>query len=342
MVFIKDLSRLEYVWIDADGELRSKSKTIRNESHRTLTLQDTVVWNFDGSSTGQASGNNSEVYLRPVKLYRDPFREESDYLVLCDTWLSDMTSPHPTNARYSSDVILRKVAQQCPWFGFEMEFFMMDIDTDLPLGFPESGETPKQGKFYCSAGAGRAYGREIIEKQYENCLLAGIHVTGINAEVACGQWEYQVLGEGVGAADDAWMTRYILARVCEEFNVYPSWDPKPIGGDCNGSGMHTNFSTIEMREPGGIKYILEAVNKLELKHKEHIKVYGKGNEKRLTGEHETAHIDKFSWGYADRRASVRIGHEIKLNKCGYLEDRRVASSCDMYRVVERIVKTTLL
>ena len=111
MVFIKDLSRLEYVWIDADGELRSKSKTIRNENHRKLTLQDITVWNFDGSSTGQASGNNSEVYLRPVKLYIDPFREESDYLVLCDTWLSDMRTPHPTNTRYSADVISNKVAK---------------------------------------------------------------------------------------------------------------------------------------------------------------------------------------------------------------------------------------
>ena len=339
---VKNFSKVEYVWIDADGNTRSKCRTIKNENHRELFVNDLLIWNYDGSSTGQAIGSDSEVYIRPVKLYPDPFRGDGNYIALCDTWMSDMKTPHVTNYRFNSDLTLRKVANKRPWFGFEMEFFMMDINTNLPLGFPMSGETPEQGRFYCSAGGGRAYGREIIERHYEYCLRAGINVTGINAEVACGQWEYQVMGEGIDVADDAWMTRYILARVCEEFNVYPDWDPKPIEGDCNGSGMHTNYSTIQMREAGGLKYILEAIEKLELKHKEHIDVYGAGNHKRLTGEHETAHIDKFSWGYGDRGASVRVGNETKLKKCGYLEDRRVASSCDMYQVVERMIKTTLL
>ena len=335
--------QLEYVWLGGNGELRCKSKTIDLCKTKEVTLEVVPVWNYDGSSTEQALGRDSEVYIIPRKLYKDPFRPTGrNYLVLCDTWLPDLKTPHPTNTRVNTAEIMEKASESEPWFGFEMEFFMMDGKTHRPIGFPESGQTPVQGPYYCSVGTGNTYGRDVIECHYRACLYAGITVTGINAEVACGQWEYQVFGKGMNAPDDAWMSKYILGRVCEKFGVVDNWVPKPIRGDCNGSGMHTNYSTKLMREPGGLKYIEKAIDKLSRKHKEHIAVYGDGNEHRLTGHHETASINDFSWGYANRGASIRVGHETRNQGFGYFEDRRPASSCDMYKVAGIMVETTVL
>ena len=341
-----DKVQLEYVWLGAHGDLRCKSKTISVPLDEKVTLKQCPVWNYDGSSTEQALGSDSEVYIRPRHLYRDPFRSSGrNYLVLCDTWLPDLKTPHPTNTRVKCAKIMEKVKDKDPWFGFEMEFFMMNSRTGRRIGFSDNvNVSPPQGQFYCSVGTGNTFGRDIIECHYRACLHAGVNVTGINAEVACGQWEYQVFGKGMDGPDDAWMTRYILGRVCEKFGVKVSWDPKPIQGDCNGSGMHTNYSTNEMRVVGGpgLVAIEAAIEKLGKRHAEHIKVYGEGNDKRLTGHHETASINDFTWGYADRGASVRVGHETKNSGGGYMEDRRPASSCDMYKVSGIIVETTCL
>ena len=252
-----------------------------------------------------------------------------------------MITPHETNTRHQLNHLLHdnNVDKQVPQFGFEMEFFMMNPDTDKPLGFPDSGEPPKQGQFYCSNGTTNCFGRTIIDEHYEACLYANVEIVGINAEVACGQWEYQIFGNALNSTDDAWMSRYILSRVAEKHNVNISWHPKPISGDCNGSGMHTNFSTLAMREKNGLQHILDAMPKLEAKHKEHLEVYGTNNDKRLTGEHETASIDKFSWGYADRGRSIRIGKLVEKESKGYFEDRRPASSCDMYLVAHKLIET---
>ena len=333
--------KYEYVWIDADNNLRSKSRILNNyESINSLPL-----WNFDGSSTGQAPGIDSEVYLKPTRLYFDPFNVNSErlenYLVLCETINADMITPHETNTRHQLNHLLQdnNVDKQVPQFGFEMEFFMMNPDTGKPLGFPDSGEPPKQGQFYCSNGATNCYGREVMDEHYNACLYAGVNIVGVNAEVACGQWEYQVFGNAINACDDAWMSRYILSRVAEKHNVNISWHPKPIQGDCNGSGMHTNFSTLAMRDSEGLQHILDAMPKLEAKHKEHLEVYGVDNDQRLTGEHETASMDQFSWGYADRGRSIRISKLVEKQGKGYFEDRRPASSCDMYLVAHKLIET---
>ena len=345
-----DTTQLEYVWIDGFGTVRSKTKSLLwpIQERDQLQLKDIPFWNFDGSSTGQASGENSEVYLRPVKMYKDPFRaygtawKSNNWIILCETVTPDLVQMHPTNTRRECEQTMNIAEVKIdadPWFGFEMEFFIMDPLTNLPIGFPASGEIPEQGRFYCAANT---LGRNIIECHYKACLYAGIHISGVNAEVACGQWEYQVFGKGIDAPDDAWMTRYILDRVCEQFNVTASWHPKPIKGDCNGSGMHTNFSTASMRREGGLVDIEKAIDKLSTRHMQHIAVYGEGNELRLTGTHETASIDEFTWGYGNRKCSVRVGHDTARDGCGYFEDRRPASSCDMYKIAEILVKTILL
>merc|ERR1711939_37623 len=150
------------------------------------------------------------------------------------------------------------------------------------------------------------------------------------------------MGEGISMGDQLWMARYILNRVAEEWGITISYHPKPLEGDWNGAGCHTNYSTTDTREDGGIKAIEAMMSKLEKRHLEHIKVYGADNEKRLTGRHETGHIGAFSYGYANRGASIRIPTSVKDQGKGYFEDRRPASNIDPYQVTDILAETTLL
>lgn len=338
---IKD-TQAQYVWIGGTGsDLRSKTKTITKE---VKSLDDLPVWNFDGSSTGQAPGDDSEVYLKPVKMFRDPFRGGHHLLVLCECVLPDgKETPIEGNTRRKCNEIMTAAADLRPWFGIEQEYTLFHMDGRTPLGWPSNGFPAPQGPYYCSAGAENSFGRYIVDAHYRACLYAGIQMSGTNAEVMPGQWEYQVGPcEGIESGDQLTMSRYIMQRVCEEFGVRVSFDPKPISGDWNGAGCHTNYSTQPMREAGGYEKIVEAVEKLSAKHDLHISNYGVGNDRRLTGAHETAHIGKFSYGVANRGASVRIPRQAKLEGKGYFEDRRPASNMDPYVVTGLLVDTTCL
>ncbi len=341
----------EYIWIDGTGTLRSKSRTMPVWSKWSKEKQLTTVydakqypkWNFDGSSTKQAKGNDSEIILIPVAVYDDPFRTEGDVLVMCECVDKNM-KPIESNSRAKAMKIFDQVSDHHPWFGLEQEYVLYNNKTGRPLGWPsDSTKVPEpQGKYYCGVGAGRVFGRYIIERHYRYCLIAGIKISGINAEVMPGQWEFQVGPcEGISSGDQLWIARYILERVAEEEDVYISYDPKPEKGDWNGSGCHANYSTSEMREDGGINYILLATEALALKHKEPIDVYG-DNSKRLIGTHETSSKDKFTYGVGDRTASVRIPTTTVREQKGYIEDRRPASDCDPYVVTSIIAETTLL
>lgn len=339
----------EYIWIDSVNMVRSKSRTLIVSGVKRLKLEDLPEWNFDGSSTGQASGDNSEVILKPKFKCKDPFNRKN-ILVLCDCYdLNDI--PIPTNHRYNANKIFEQVEKEIPWFGIEQEYVMYDVHTRRPLGWPSpedgNGTTMEpQGKYYCGVGANRVFGRRIVAEHYKKCLTAGLKISGINAEVMPGQWEFQVGPcEGIEAGDHLWVARYILERVGEIYGVYISYDPKPEDQDkeqkWNGSGCHINFSSLKMREPKGLNYIYDAINKLSQKHKEHLDVYG-DNSKRLTGTHETSSPDVFTSGVADRTASIRIPSQTAKQGCGYLEDRRPASDIDPYIVTSIIAETTLL
>ena len=158
-----------------------------------------------------------------------------------------------------------------------------------------------------------------------------------------GQWEFQIGPvEGIDACDQLWIARYILEKICEEYNVYVSYDPKPIKGESwNGSGCHVNYSTIDTRCKNGINVIYSYIAKLSKCHEEHIKVYG-NNDERLIGKLETSSINQFTYGVADRTASIRIPYDVNNNGKGYLEDRRPASDIDPYIVLSKLVKTTLI
>eukprot|EP00559_Dactyliosolen_fragilissimus_P007013 CAMPEP_0184855398 /NCGR_PEP_ID=MMETSP0580-20130426/664_1 /TAXON_ID=1118495 /ORGANISM="Dactyliosolen fragilissimus" /LENGTH=419 /DNA_ID=CAMNT_0027349909 /DNA_START=58 /DNA_END=1317 /DNA_ORIENTATION=- len=335
----------EYVWVDAEGNTRSKTRTLpaaKAESISTLPK-----WNFDGSSTGQAPGDDSEVILKPQRIFTDPFRPRSDgpknILVMCDTW-TPSGEPLESNSRAVAAKAFEGKEDEEPWFGLEQEFTLFNLDERTPLGWPLGGMPSRpQGPYYCSVGPENSFGRHITDAMYKACLYAGINISGTNGEVMPGQQEYQV-GPcvGIDAGDQLMMSRYILQRVCEDFQVYCTLHPKPIvDGDWNGAGMHTNFSTKSMRDDGGIDVIKKAIYKLGAKHEDHIANYGTGNELRLTGLHETASINQFCYGVANRGASIRIGRDTEEEGKGYFEDRRPASNADPYVVTGKIMHTVM-
>ena len=328
-----------YVWIDGSLQnVRCKTMTIDFVPKDPSELK---VWNFDGSSTGQAPGNNSDVLMRPVAIFKDPFRGGDNILVLTETLNNDGT-PHATNHRHQAHKVFEQVKEHDPWFGIEQEYTLLDVD-GRPLGWPKGGFPGPQGPYYCGVGADRVYGRDIVEAHYRACLYAGVKICGSNAEVMPAQWEFQVGPcAGIEIGDHLWMARFILCAVAEQFGVNVTFDPKPIPGDWNGAGCHTNYSTAAMRKDGGIEAIKAACEKLGQKHLEHIAVYGEGNERRLTGHHETAPIHSFSYGVANRGASVRIPRQVNEEGKGYLEDRRPASNSDPYLVSAKIAHTTIL
>jgi glutamine synthetase len=328
--------KLEYIWLDGYEpvpNLRSKTKIAEFDSFPTL--DELPMWNFDGSSTRQADGHSSDCGLKPVEVFVDPMREFGA-LVMCEVLLPDGT-PHPSNSRATIH------DDPDTWFGFEQEYFL--YRDGRPLGFPEEGFPAPQGEYYTGVGY-RAVGdiaRQIVEEHLDLCLEAGINHEGINAEVAKGQWEFQIFGKGSHqAADEVWVARYLLMRLCEQYGVDVNWHCKPLGVeyDWNGSGMHCNFSTKFMREVGGKEYFENLMAAFEKYRAEHIEVYGPDNHLRLTGLHETASIHQFSYGVADRGASIRVPHSfVNSGYRGYLEDRRPNSAGDPYKIASRIIDT---
>jgi glutamine synthetase len=328
--------KLEYIWLDGyepAPNLRSKTKIV--EFSGVPSLEELPVWNFDGSSTRQAEGSDSDCLLQPVALFPDPARRNA-LLVMCEVLLPD-GSPHPSNSRAAIP------DDPGTWFGFEQEYFL--YRDGAPLGFPAEGFPAPQGEYYTGVGYANVgdIAREIVDAHVDLCLEAGIELEGTNAEVAKGQWEFQIFGKGSKrAADELWIARYLLLRLCERYCVDVNFHPKPLGveNDWNGSGLHTNFSTRHLREVGGEEYFEALMAAFDEVKDEHIAVYGPDNHMRLTGLHETQALDTFDYGVANRGASIRIPHSFVRNGYrGYLEDRRPNALGDPYRIAGRILQT---
>jgi glutamine synthetase len=328
--------KLEYIWLDGYTpvpNLRSKTKVVGFDAFPTL--EELPLWGFDGSSTRQAEGSNSDCFLQPVAIFPDPARKNGA-LVMCEVLNPDLT-PHVSNSRASIP------DDPGAWFGFEQEYFL--YRDGAPLGFPKEGFPAPQGEYYCGVGFKNVgdLARQIVDEHIDLCLEAGIELEGINAEVAKGQWEFQIFGKGSKrAADEVWVARYLMSRLCERHGVDVNWHPKPLGveHDWNGSGMHCNFSTETMREVGGKEYFEALMDAFHVAREEHIAVYGPDNHLRLTGLHETASIDEFTWGIANRGCSIRVPHSfVNAGFRGYLEDRRPNSLGDPYKIAGRILQT---
>ena len=335
----------EYLWIDGSvptQKLRSKTKIIYGiEAEREIVLGDFPGWTFDGSSTNQAEGDASDCLLEPVRFVPDPIRGDGAFLVLCEVNSAD-GSPHPTNERARLRSVLAKGADGVEaWLGYEQEYTL--YQGARPLGFPSERRFPAaQGPYYCGVGADEVYGRDLVEYHLGACLEAGLVVSGVNAEVMPGQWEFQIGGPDATpliASDHLWIARWLLYRVGEEMGVSATLDPKPVPGDWNGAGMHTNFSTADMRAPGGMGAIENGIAAIGGRINEHLEAYGTGYEMRLTGHHETCRYDEFKYGVSDRTASIRIPAQVAVDGCGYLEDRRPNANADPYAVARVLLES---
>ncbi len=323
--------KAEYIWIDGTKPtplLRSKTKIV-------TTGEEPPIWGFDGSSTNQAPGKQSDCVLKPAFVCPDPIRGGDHKLVLCEVLSPDM-APHPSNTRSKCTMAEERYRTHDTWFGLEQEYTL--FKDGRPLGWPEQGYPAPQGPYYCSVGGDYVFGRDIVEEHLEACLQAGLKISGINAEVMPGQWEFQVGPlTAVACSDQLTVARWLLQRIAENHGVQVSLEPKPVKGDWNGTGCHTNFSTASMR--GSLESCVAAAKALGERHELHIANYGAGIEDRLTGQHETCSYKEFRFGVSDRGASIRIPWQVEVDGKGYIEDRRPAANCDPYTVTQLITET---
>ncbi|OGT25099.1 MAG: glutamine synthetase [Gammaproteobacteria bacterium RIFCSPLOWO2_02_FULL_42_14] len=343
------LSQATYLWLDGavpTQTLRSKMRIVPH-SKNEMSIRDFPEWGFDGSSTNQATGHDSDLILKPVFFTRDPINGAGNYLVLCEVLNPDGT-PHSTNKRAKLRELMTRpeITAQDPWIGFEQEYTL--FRGTQPLGWPERGYPAPQGPFYCGVGADEVFGREMIEDHTKACIEANLMIFGVNAEVMPGQWEFQIgyrglsdeLADPLTVSDHLWVARWLLYRIGEHYDISAKLHPKPVKGDWNGAGKHTNFSTKAMRDPKtGMTAIHAAIDALRASHHSHIKIYGHGLEERLTGRHETAPMDQFSSGIGHRGASVRIPRGVATAGCGYLEDRRPGANANPYEVAFALLST---
>jgi len=344
---MSNLSFAEYIWLDGTNPTRqTRSKMRLIPLGENPNIKDFPEWGFDGSSTQQATGDDSDCLLHPVSFVKDPIRKGNNYLVMCEVFNADNTS-HVSNSRAE----LRKVldagaSKHDPWIGFEQEYTL--FNDNVPLGWPHNGLPAPQGPYYCGVGAHKIAGRELVERHAVACMEAGLMFYGINAEVMLGQWEFQMGFRGdeneandvLTISDHLWYARWLLERIGEDLNISVSFDQKPVKGDWNGAGMHTNFSTNETRDKKhGLENIEHAIKLLSKKHKEHVDLYGYELGSRLTGLHETCDIDTFKYGVADRGSSIRIPQNVNLSGYGYFEDRRPGANADPYLVAARLCAT---
>lgn len=332
MFYLDEHTVLEYIWIGGNGEIRSKTRVL----NRNINDDFLPDWNYDGSSTEQADSNsNTEVILKPSSVFKNPLLNKDNdnyFLVLCETYDTDL-NPLPTNHRHNAVKIFDKNEKLEPWFGLEQEYFMRHN--------PVRNLNIKDGRYYCGTQISNIE-RKIVEEHLLACLSAKINISGLNAEVSPNQWEFQI-GPcvGINSGDHMIIARFLLERIAEKYDVIIDYTPK-LRNDINGSGCHTNFSTSVTRAENGIEEIYKCMTKLENKHNEHIQVYGKDNENRLTGIHETSSIHKFTFGVGTRNTSVRIPNQVVKDGCGYFEDRRPAANIDPYEVTSIIFKTCCL
>ena len=333
---------LEYVWIDGYENTRSKIKIVdysyifANEIFilNTIYIDQIPEWNCDGSSCGLSETDDSDIILKPKKMFFNPFfKNNMAYIVLCDTYYKDNT-PHITNKRVQCVENYEINKHKEFLFGIEQEYLITEKN-GKPYKWINDRE--KDSFSYCSVGS-NCLGREITNEHLLMCIDAGIGICGTNSEVMTSQWEYQIgVLNAVDVGDHLWVSRYILQRVVEKYDCAISFHPKPYGREWAGSGLHTNVSTNEMRESGGIHSIIDACEQLKLTHEKHLEVYGNDNDMRLTGKNETCNITQFKYGESDRTASIRIPLQVVNNNCGYFEDRRPASNGNPYLITNIIM-----
>jgi len=336
--------KIEYIWLDGTEptqQIRSKTKVIYlSDRQESVSIGDIPPWSFDGSSTNQASVENSDCLLIPAYIATDPQRANG-LIALCEVFNANGT-PAATNHRRSLHGLVEAAKEHIPAVGFEQEYFI--FKDGVPVTWNTKEIQSPQGQYYCGIGIKNIAARDFVEDHLNLCLSANLPINGVNAEVAPGQWEFQVGGSTIDVlttADSLIVARFLLQRLGEKYGYQISIDPKPLGSDWNGSGMHTNFSTHLMREDGGIEWIKAACESLSSADKisEAVSCYGSGIELRLTGKHETSKWNEFSYSSCNRSSSIRIPLPVALANKGYFEDRRPNANADPYRILSFMIRT---
>lgn len=298
----------EYIWTDREGRIRSKTKTL------ALT-EEPPEWAFDGSCTGQAPLDRSDVTLSPVYICRDPLRDLHDRLVLCATYDANGVPLSAFDAEHKS-------ARDCDhleaWFGFEQEYYLVDA---------EGSPGDKGG--YCLPDLENM--RDFVyEEHLRACLVARLDLAGANAEASPGQFEFQIGPvAGILGAHQLLVARYLLQCIATRNGLTVDFRPKPFPEQA-GSGCHVNFSVAQSRQQGGLGWLTRMCQTLEAHHAADARLGGPGNLERLTECAETSSSARFTVGVADRTASVRIPGAVHEARAGYLEDRRPGASVDPY------------
>jgi len=291
----------EYIWTGLSStDIRSK---VRVTSGYNCAFE---PWSCDGSSCGHGSVEQSEYPLMPVMYVPCPM-PCIHYIVLCDS----ESRRQLVSSEWSNN----------PWFGLEQEYFIV---LSRHQGYSDNHYC---GHNYCGQGVNPVE-RAIVQEHLNVCLLMGLAIGGTNAEVAQGQWEFQIGPLGpVEACDQLIVARFLLMRIAEKYGCTIDFRPKPFAYE-NGSGCHINVSTEQTRSnPECTEQLMPL---LQSKHDEFIRVCGVANRDRLTGQNETADYRVFTWGKGTRNTSVRINN-------GYYEDRRPGADIDPYLAIQNIL-----
>lgn len=340
----------DYVWLDVNNKFRSKTKVMKiTQEENRYEIYHYDVWNYDGSSTGQANVNNSEMLLYPVRVYRKPFT--CDVIVYCENGRKENNGVILLNGqRQYFDTVLEENSELEPMFGLEQEFFLVDKKTLLPYGVEKTNGIVKTlintiwntcDNQYCGVGNIHPKVREFMNNIMNKSLDMELGLTGMNMEVAPSQCEFQVCGQGLDPCDDLIMLRYIMECETENYDFYVEYKPKPFK-NYSGSGCHINFSTNIMRGEGGYDEITRCLDLMKThKTDEHIEHYGKDNKYRLTGLNETSKWNEFTVGIGSRDKSIRIPNSVVENECGYFEDRRPGANIDPYEACMYLLKCCL-
>ena len=334
----------EYVWLDSENNFRSKTRIISNKKENRFNLTCYPHWNYDGSSTGQATLDNSEVILEPYMIYPDVFRDFNiDVIIFCMSYKKNGDEINYLSSRYNALQFFNEHSDLLPLYGLEQEFYMIDTNTNEPFNYKPT--SVDKNTYYCGVGAGNVSKlvRTFMNQVMLMCCKADIILTGMNMEVSPGQGEFQVCNMGIKACDDLMFLRYVLVRLGEDYNISIDFSPKiKLNNKLNGSGCHINFSTKQMRDENGYSFIEKALDKLNLQDKEeHLKYYGKNNTERLTGNNDTSKYDEFTVGKGNRGCSIRIPVNTIIENKGYFEDRRPGANIDPYIACSFLLRSIL-
>lgn len=365
---------LEYIWLDIHNHIRSKIRTIYAPYTTYFSFKNknsVPEWSYDGSSTGQANTSNSEVLLQPIYVVDHPFLNNKttidkmksiSLLVLCNAMncsihiqenneeieeIEKKQTPHNYIQQAIDKFNTKQVIDIEPWFGLEQEFFLFSKETLKPYkwDYYQSHKETLDGEFYCGVNRSTHTESQIMKEFLYTSLSIGLKVSGINQEVECTQWEYQIgPTKGIEIAHQMVIAKYILLQICEKYDVYPVFHPKPIKTkykEWNGSGCHVNISTKKTRDLTyeGLDEIYRIITNMENNHTEFIENYcGKNNHLRLTGKNETSNPKIFTHSVGGRDTSIRIPYQTYIDKKGYFEDRRPGSDIDYYKLLCKYVE----